>query len=49
MPFQDLVIYELHVRGFTQHMSSGVRSPGTFAGLMEKIPYLVDLGSTPWS
>ena len=44
VPFQDLVIYELHVRGFTQHASSGVRSPGTFAGLMEKIPYLVDLG-----
>ncbi|MCD8098850.1 MAG: glycogen debranching enzyme [Lachnospiraceae bacterium] len=40
----DLVIYELHVRGFTQHASSGVQYPGTFAGLMEKIPYLKELG-----
>ena len=40
----DLVIYELHVRGFTYHPSSGVKHPGTFAGLMEKIPYLKELG-----
>ncbi len=40
----DLVIYELHVRGFTYHPSSGVSYPGTFAGLMEKIPYLKELG-----
>lgn len=40
----DLVIYELHVRGFTQHDSSGVKNRGTFAGLMEKIPYLKELG-----
>lgn len=40
----DLVIYELHVRGFTKHPSSGVQHPGTFAGLQEKIPYLKDLG-----
>ena len=40
----DLVIYELHVRGFTRHVSSGVEKPGTFAGLREKIPYLKDLG-----
>ncbi len=40
----DLVIYELHVRGFTQHPSSGVKHKGTFAGLMEKIPYLKELG-----
>ena len=40
----DLVIYELHVRGFTRHPSSGVAAPGTFAGLMEKIPYLKELG-----
>lgn len=40
----DLVIYELHVRGFTRHPSSGVRHKGTFAGLMEKIPYLKELG-----
>ncbi len=42
--FQDLVIYEMHVRGFTNDCSSGVQSPGTFAGLMEKIPYLKKLG-----
>lgn len=40
----DLVIYELHVRGYTQHPSSGVKNPGTFAGLKEKIPYLKELG-----
>ena len=40
----DLVIYELHVRGFTQHPSSGVEHRGTFAGLKEKIPYLKELG-----
>ena len=42
----DLIIYELHVRGFTQHPSSGVKHPGTFAGLKEKIPYLKELGVT---
>lgn len=40
----DLVIYELHVRGFTMHPSSGVEHRGTFAGLKEKIPYLKELG-----
>lgn len=40
----DLIIYELHVRGFTRHSSSGVEHKGTFAGLMEKIPYLKELG-----
>lgn len=40
----DLVIYELHVRGFTQHPSSGVEHRGTFSGLTEKIPYLKELG-----
>lgn len=40
----DLIIYELHVRGFTRHESSGVKYPGTFAGLKEKIPYLKELG-----
>jgi isoamylase len=44
LPSQDLVIYELHVRGFTRHRSSGVSAPGTFAGLTEKIPYLRELG-----
>ncbi len=41
---EDLVIYEMHVRGFTKDASSGVKYPGTFAGVMEKIPYLKDLG-----
>jgi glycogen operon protein len=45
-PLEDSVIYELHVRGFTWHPSSGVRQPGTFAGLVEKIPYLKWLGVT---
>ena len=40
----DLVIYEMHVRSFTRHPSSNVRHPGTFAGIMEKIPYLKELG-----
>lgn len=44
IPMEDLVIYELHVRGFTIDPSSGVRCPGTFAGLKEKIPYLKELG-----
>ncbi|MGW0807716.1 glycogen debranching protein GlgX [Nonomuraea sp. NPDC002799] len=44
IPFEDLVIYETHVRGFTRHHSSGVSAPGTFAGLREKIPYLRELG-----
>lgn len=39
-----LVIYELHIRSFTKHESSGVRHPGTYAGLIEKIPYLKELG-----
>jgi isoamylase len=46
VPLVDSVIYELHVRSFTRHPSSGVLHPGTFAGLMEKIPYLKKLGVT---
>ena len=46
IPLADSVIYELHVRGFTRHPSSQVSKPGTFAGLMEKIPYLKSLGIT---
>lgn len=46
IPMDDLVIYEMHVRGFTKHPSSGVRFPGTFAGLIAKIPYLKELGVT---
>lgn len=44
IPIQDLVIYEMHVRGFTRHPSSGVKYPGTYAALREKIPYLKELG-----
>jgi glycogen operon protein len=44
IPLKDLIIYEAHVRGFTRHPSSGVEHPGTFAGLLEKIPYLQELG-----
>jgi isoamylase len=40
------VIYETHVRGFTMHASSGAQHPGTYRGLIEKIPYLQDLGVT---
>ena len=43
-PFEDLVIYETHVRGYTKDKSSRVSAPGTFAGLKDKIPYLKDLG-----
>lgn len=45
-PFEDIIIYEMHVRGFTKDASSGVRHPGTFAGIQEKIPYLLELGVT---
>ena len=44
IPMEDLIIYEMHVRGFTRHSSSGVTYPGTFSGIMEKIPYLKELG-----
>ncbi len=43
---EDSVIYELHLRGFTIHPSSGVVKPGTYLGLTEKIPYLKELGVT---
>lgn len=43
-PIEDLVVYEAHVRGFTNHPSSGVKNKGTFAGVTEKIQYLLDLG-----
>jgi isoamylase len=46
IPLVETIIYELHVRGFTQHPSAEVEKPGTFAGLMDKIPYLKDLGVT---
>ena len=44
IPLEDLIIYEMHVRGFTKHPSSGVKYPGTFAGIRGKIPYLKELG-----
>ncbi|HEY7516376.1 MAG TPA: isoamylase, partial [Vicinamibacteria bacterium] len=46
VPLADSVIYELHVRGFTRSPTSGVARPGTFEGVVEKIPYLRDLGVT---
>ncbi len=42
----ETIIYETHVRGFTKHPSSGVKNPGTYLGLIEKIPYLQSLGVT---
>jgi len=45
-PLAQTVIYELHVRGYTQHPSAGVKHPGTYLGLCEKIPYLKSLGIT---
>ncbi len=45
-PMNETVIYEMHVRGFTRAESSGVQHPGTFAGIVEKIPYLKELGVT---
>lgn len=46
IPLKDSIIYEMHVRGFTQHESSGVKHPGTYRGVTEKIPYLKKLGVT---
>lgn len=45
-PMEDLVIYETHIRGFTMGRHSDCNHPGTYAGLMEKIPYLKELGVT---
>jgi len=45
-PIEDTIVYEMHVRGFTKSPTSKVKYPGTFAGLIEKIPYLKDLGVT---
>lgn len=46
IPLEETVIYELHVRGFTKHESSKVKHRGTYLGLIEKIPYLINLGIT---
>ncbi len=45
-PLAETLIYELHVRGFTKDASAGVEAPGTYRGIIEKIPYLRDLGVT---
>jgi glycogen operon protein len=45
-PMQEMIVYEMHVGGFTRHPSSGVKHPGTFSGVIEKIPYLKELGIT---
>jgi len=45
-PMNDSIIYEMHVKGFTRSPSSGCQHPGTFAGVIEKIPYLKELGIT---
>lgn len=45
-PPEQSIIYEMHVGGFTRHYTSGVRHPGTFSGVIEKIPYLKSLGVT---
>ncbi len=44
IPMQDLIIYEMHVRGFTKDTSSNAKHPATFEGVIEKIPYLKELG-----
>lgn len=46
IPFSDSIVYQLHVRGFTRHSSSGVKNKGTFEGIIEKIPYLKEIGIT---
>ncbi len=45
-PISETIIYEMHVGGFTRSLSSGCQHPGTFAGIVEKIPYLQELGIT---
>lgn len=44
LPLRDLIIYEMHVRGFTRSSTSGVAHPGTFSGILEKLPHLLALG-----
>lgn len=45
-PFHETILYKCHVRGLTKHLSSGVKERGTFLGIMEKIPYMKELGVT---
>lgn len=44
IPYEEVVAYSLHVRGFTKHSSSKVKNKGTFSGIAEKIPYMIHLG-----
>ncbi|MBE5960671.1 MAG: alpha-amylase [Lachnospiraceae bacterium] len=44
IPFSDMVLYKIHVRGFTKHESSGVRHKGTYLGVTEKLKYMKELG-----
>lgn len=46
IPYEDCIGYCMHVRGFTRHFSSGVTHQGTFLGIVEKLPYLKELGIT---
>ncbi len=46
IPYEESILYCMHVRGFTIHPSSATQAPGTFAGVVEKIPYLKELGIT---
>jgi len=46
LPWSEMVIYETHVRGLTMHPSADVQNPGTYRGLIEKLPYLKELGVT---
>ena len=44
IPLHELIIYEVHLKGFTAHRSAGVKHPGTYLGFVEKIPHLKELG-----
>lgn len=46
LSYEEVIVYCMHVRGFTKHSSSGVKGKGTFSGIIEKIPYLKELGVT---
>ena len=46
IPYSEMILYKLHVRGFTAGRQSRTAKKGTFAGLKEKIPYLQELGVT---
>merc|ERR1711861_4799 len=46
LPMAETIVYEMHVGGFTKSPTSGVKNPGTYLGLIEKIPYLKELGIT---